>query len=226
MVYLTQLFQDNFTRANENPLNPTNWQVPASTYNIYCLQIISDLCVVARNNDTGCEFCIGATAPNDQYAQVTLANLGFSDATSLDFGVRDVNDNGGGTFGTGYYLDVINLGSGWGASSSGRATLATRSSGGYTSLGSVSSLTLNPNDVWTLAAIGTTLYVLQNGTQVLSVTNATYASGQSGLGSALALTTNCQISNFAMGSASTTPPAPADVGTGPSILATMHGMRG
>ena len=63
------------------------------------------------------------------------------------------------------------------------------------------------NDVWTVAAINTTLYVLQNGTQVGTTTDSTYSSGIAALA---AFASNglqdVQYSNFACGMASTTAP--------------------
>jgi hypothetical protein len=75
-------------------------------------------------------------------------------------------------------------------------------------IASGSGLTLNIGDVFVLAVVGSTLYALQNGVQFGTVTNTTFTSGESAMmmfpqsGSLSA----AQISNFACGIASTTPP--------------------
>src|SRR5271154_6003463 len=58
-------------------------------------------------------------------------------------------------------------------------------------------------DVWVIAAVGTTLFVLQNGVQLGQVTNAAYASGETALVISFASPlSGIQLSNFACGSAS------------------------
>ena len=67
----------------------------------------------------------------------------------------------------------------------------------------VTGLTILNGDIFTLAVVGTTLYLLQNGTQIGSVTNATFSSGITAIYmDAFDGTADTKISNFAMGSAS------------------------
>jgi len=69
---------DNFTRANESPLNPANWTVPSGT-GTGNLQVVSNLCVCGASVVSfNVEIFTGGGAPAsaDQYAQITVQNVG------------------------------------------------------------------------------------------------------------------------------------------------------
>jgi hypothetical protein len=75
MPVFTTIFEDTFDRANENPLNPTNW-ISNLGVGSNDLQIINDQAVA--------QFAIGsqvawyaASLPNDQFAQVTVEARNF-----------------------------------------------------------------------------------------------------------------------------------------------------
>jgi hypothetical protein len=182
---LTQLASDNFQRANVSPLT-SPWTL-ASVGSQPGLQIVSELC---EGGEFGAaQFYIFADLPNDQFASGTVAALPTDENGFMLF-VR-VTDNGS-TLNTwpGYKMEVFNNGS------DGEYGVFTPASGGILS---GSGLTINPGDVFTLAAIGTTIYVLQNGAVIGSVTDTSYSSGGTALECDAA---EVRLSNFAIGSAS------------------------
>ena len=68
------------------------------------------------------------------------------------------------------------------------------------------STTANIGDVFSLACIGTTVYVIKNGTVLTSVTDTTFSSGGAALGTENGgITPTGFISNFQIGSAGFTP---------------------
>jgi hypothetical protein len=181
-LYLTQLAADSFNRANIYPLAAPWAQDTADSPG---LQIVSDFCEPV----TGGQPCLqlygysGGT-PNDQFASfTTVSNL--SSAVAY-VGIR-ITDNGSSAYSLpGYYLLVV----------AGSWFLK---SGGYSGTILLSgSTTINAGDTFTLAAVGTTLYVVQNSTQLGSITDSTYTSGTTLLGFNEGIV---QVSNFAMGSA-------------------------
>jgi hypothetical protein len=182
---LTQVASDNFQRANVAPLT-SPWTL-ASVGSQPGLQIVSELC--EGNISGGAAQFYTHDLPNDQFASGTVAALPTDENGFMLF-VR-VTDNGS-TLNTwpGYKMEVFNLGS------DGQFGVFTPASGAIlTGTG----LTINPGDVFTLAAIGTTIYVLQNGTVLGSVTDTSYSSG----GTALECdASEVKLSNFAIGSAS------------------------
>lgn len=60
---------DNFTRANENPLNPANWTECAEGA---ALQVISNQCT-GQSDAIGEEYYSGISFPDNQWAQITIA---------------------------------------------------------------------------------------------------------------------------------------------------------
>jgi hypothetical protein len=183
---LTPIGSDSFNRANENPLNSTNW----SDISILGggLQIISDQCVPTQNSAQLAEF-FNTSAPNDQFSQATLAAIQSNSYVSLFCRYQ------GGSSLAGYELKL-------------RAGSARIQFFEGTSLGSVSDTT-HVNDIYALAVVGTTLYAIKNGTSVLSVTDSTYSSGSTGLGlDSVSTVTDTAVINFVMGSASLQQPAP------------------
>lgn len=187
---LSQLAADNFTRANVSPL-AAPWAL--DEYGNPGFQIISDVCEPTQANQYCAEIYTYAGMPADQYASVTL-DAALGSGAYLFLAIR-YTDNGK-AFGAedtpAYVLDITASG-GWFLFD--WVTDVALASG---------SVTLSSGDVLTVAAIGTTLYVLHNSTQLVSVTNAAYSSGSTALGSYPGGSTvsTVQLSNYAMGSAS------------------------
>jgi hypothetical protein len=71
----TQVGADSFQRADESPLNPTNWT------NLFggadCLEIVSDTCVIAltADQDGGGQFLATPGLGPDQYAELSIKDL-------------------------------------------------------------------------------------------------------------------------------------------------------
>lgn len=75
---VTTLFIDNFTRANENPLNPANYtslgSLPLGLKN---LQVLSDQCVGTQAGALSIEYYSGASISADQFSQIMIGeNIG------------------------------------------------------------------------------------------------------------------------------------------------------
>jgi hypothetical protein len=177
-LILTPLGSDSFQRANENPLNPSAWEA-LDTVGWGLLQVLNDACVKGGTL-SGFE-AYKTAAPNDQYAQATIASVGSGFLSLLVRGTTGTSNTA-----TGYWLG-LNFG--------GILAVYNLQGSGQTQLGSISS-SLNQNDTWTIAVVGPTVYALQNGKQVLTVTDSTYSSGLTGLGSS---NTSSGWINFSMG---------------------------
>jgi hypothetical protein len=185
-ITLTQLAVDNFTRASINPLQAP-WAI--DTHGDPGLQITSDVCeptVTSGANGQIYEYSGGA--PADQYASVTVASLSSNGA--VDLFVR-LTDNGS---------SLVNLpGYRFTFGGDGSWELFTPVGG---LLLSGTGLTISVGDVFTIAAVSTTIYLFHNGTQLGSLTDTTYASGSVALGaSPFSTPSSVELSNFAMGSA-------------------------
>jgi hypothetical protein len=113
-----------------------------------------------------------------------------------------------------YFLRVNQQGGGAGNSSC--SIFSMDSSGNMTTLLHIASLTINTGDVWTLARVGSTLIIVQNGTILGSVVNTTWSSGQfSGLFmEPTSTTSDTTVTNFAIGSASVSDSISGNAGIG------------
>lgn len=192
-IFLTQLASDNFQRANESPLIHPPWST--DTFGQGGLQIISHLAQGTATFTDCTEIYTGVSLPNDQYASATLG-AGIVGNANLVLGVR-MTDNGSVSLGgmPGYFTRIAGTGN-W--------TLQD-GSGGHV-LASGAGLIVNSADVFVLAAIGTTLYLIQNGAQVTSVVNTLWSTGSAMLVCATGASASAvQVSNFACGKASTSP---------------------
>jgi hypothetical protein len=195
---LVQLASDNFTRANENPLSDSGlWAAPISPY--VGLEIVSHLCqsAAATSSTASGQFFNGALLSSDQYASFTIATTNGSDAMSVEAWVRATEIGGGITI-SGYEL-VVGCGS---EGAGGSIELNVISTGGsFTNLFHNTPYTVSEGDVWTIAAISSYIYVIQNGSIVVLVQDETLSSGgvfyalDYDLGSQSAL----QLSNVAIG---------------------------
>jgi hypothetical protein len=186
---LTPLQSDSFQRANVSPLT-SPWTIDED--NDAGFQIVSEVAEPSLGSTECAQFYTYSSTPNDQYCSATLAAaLGAS--SFLMIKVRTTDTGGIWINLPGYRLYVTSAGA-W--------HVYRDSSGGQTQLLSGTGLTISSGDVYTLAAVGTTIYAYQNSVLLGSVTDTTYASGSvmlggEGSGSASGL----QISNFVMGSA-------------------------
>ncbi len=196
-IFLSQLASDSFQRPNENPLAHPPWTKDALSQG---LQIISHLAQGTATFTDCIELYTGVSSPNDQYTSATLGATIAGNA-NLVLGVR-MTDNGTGLQMPGYFTRIAGAGT-W-TLQTGSSTLATGSG-----------LTVNSGDVFSLAAIGTTLYLFQNGVQLGSAVDTTYSSGSAVLCCSTGASASAvQVSNFACGSAST---SPGGTGTGYSV---------
>jgi hypothetical protein len=183
-VVLTQLAFDNFFRANEQPLVSPPWTV--DTFGDPSLSVVSDTCSATAQSAYNGELFTGTSLPNNQYSSATLeGTLPF--AAGVMVGIR-LTDNGVTIPQIPGYFFRVNYNGAWTMTSAGAQIAAG------------SGLTISAGDTFAIAAVGTTLYAFQNGVQLTSVVDSTYASGVA----ALVLPTGFasgQISKFAVGSA-------------------------
>jgi hypothetical protein len=189
---LNPLGSDNFTRANENPLSQSgNWVT--DSFGEPALQIVSDVCEgTAVDTDNNVGIYSGVSLPNDQYASMMLVAKPSGVESSAQAGIR-VTDNGS-AWGNNLPSYVLTVGGNnvWFVNA------------GTSTIMSGSGLTISAGDVFTIAAVGTTVYAFQNSTQLGSVTNTTYAAGKSGLANFdEGQLTNVRFSNWVVGSAAT-----------------------
>lgn len=183
---LTSIFEDNFHRANENPLTISNWAAPEDGN--ANLQIINNACVgTDATND--CEQLCKTALPNDQFVQATLAAPFATDFSVLFLYIRSTSLL---QTGNGYFCEIANGGAQvWLFDSSRSITPA------------FTYPTPTTGDTFAVAAVGSTFYVLRNGVVLGSGVDNTFSSGQG----ILEITddtaiTDVQLSDFKVGSAS------------------------
>ncbi len=207
---LTTLASDNFQRANVSPLT-SPWELDA--FSDLALAIESELCVPSVFGDGyQCgQFYSYPALPDDQFCSATITAAALqSTGGNVRLTLRVRNDNSSEFYaGPGYrlYCDLDPSGGGsWSLlkDKPGTVLLAT----GTTAY--------NAGDVLIIAAIGSTIYVLQNSTILAQVTDTDWPSsgggGVLGLYSERGNSSLGLVSNFAVGSASLTPPAPPSGG--------------
>jgi hypothetical protein len=185
-LILTQTAFDNFTRANENPLSQGgNWI--SDLYGDSPLQIVTDLCEGSELSGSASLYSV--SLPNNQYAQVTIAAV-VAGGDAISPGIR-ITDNGAEYYSlTGYVLDTTTYSNDY----------FLHAGGSIIASGSIS---LAVSDTLAVAAVGSTIYALHNGTQLVAVTNTNYASGIAALGlSPESSISDTRASLFSVGSAS------------------------
>lgn len=186
---LTPLASDNFTRANENPLSQGgNWSV--DTHGDKPLQLLNDLCEGTATLTGNVGLYVGYSLPNDQYVSVTENH---TDSTGDFYVGCRVTDTGVIYFNLPGYLFAIIPGTGWNVKYENGSSLL-----------SGSSLIINSGDVFTIAVVGTAIYVFQNSTQLGTVTNSSASSGEALLACVPGSLTDVNFSNFVIGSAAIT----------------------
>jgi len=194
---LTPQGGDTFNRANENPLDPTNW----TAQSLDTMQIISDRCVAGFGTNDDCrERYLTAPSSGDQYCQVTVNSLQSTGQPYVELLAR-ITVGAPPTF---YRFFIENTsGSSFTANIFG-VNVGTLYTG---------ACTFTPGDTWALACVGNQIQIVQNGTVIAQVTDTTYTSGLVGLG--LSTGTNAVIpglSNFVFGSAEILPTISGNVG--------------
>lgn len=195
---LTQLAFDNFQYADISPLPSPPWSVTGP----FTLQVVSELCEGAIAGQGG-ENYTGLVLPDDQYCSATLPFVGDDTwgQSSLNLAVRASGSGEGGatSFSDGYVL-TMNGGV--------QLELYVVTGNSFMRLAVVNGFTATDGDIWSIAVVGTTVYVLQNGNIVYSTTDTTFSSGFT----AMFLSSfegTAQVSNFSTGSASTGPTPPS-----------------
>lgn len=207
---LTQFASDNFTRADENPLNPANWQSASFGGN---LQVVNNKCEGTSTDTNNSEIYENSLSPNDQYVEVTVPASGTNNSILAVLSRwSPIGPNG-------YYYKVTFNGSALPQSLPVQPVI--NSNGSQSNLGSLFNLTISAGDILRLIAFGNTLYFYQNGVQVDVRTDSTFYSGRAGLyidpKSAL---TDLQVTLWAAGGVTL---APTTSTTG--ILRSGHGSR-
>ena len=211
---LTPTFTDSFHRANENPLNPTNWAqdgTPTPPFD-NVNQIISNECVMADAtivanlsgpySGNGVSICL-ATLPNDQYCEVQVDALPArgtwcgayltirSEAMDLGSYQLNVANNGDGTA----TFCVFTFSSDFKPSQIGNTTYKVWS---YWFNPSVS---FSIGDSIGFASIGSILYILHNHAVIGHFTDSTFSSGSAVIAQTGQSVSDVKFSNFAAGSA-------------------------
>lgn len=197
---LVTTFEDNFTRANENPLSDGGQWTKATGPASNALQISANTCKNVTSTGTGAAFVSGTSFVNDQFAQATGKAWSAASSGVLFLGVRTTNP------GT---IKQLNGYVGFVTGKSGAAAtalaIARDDAGGQTILNSLSSgfPTIAATDVWALAVVGSTLYFMQNGSVLITATDSVFTSGSPAvLILTAASTANLTLGDFQAGSAS------------------------
>lgn len=162
---MTQLASDNFTRADNASLG-TNWTaVPTETG----FSIASNKAVPFDRLVDSCQYYNAITWPNDQYSEITVATISSPGVDNTGIGCLVRASSSADT----YYRA-------WAGGSAGNLYLRKRIAGAGTNLASFA-LSVTTGDKIRLIASGTTISVQVNGVQKISVTDASIASGNSGI---------------------------------------------
>jgi hypothetical protein len=186
---LTPLQSDSFNRSNVSPLG-SPWAVDEN--NDFAFQIVSDVCIPQSSNVITAQFYTYGSMPTDQYCSATLAAV-IGASSFLDLKIRATDNGNPFTEISGYRLHVTAAGA-W--------VIYRDLNFVSTSLASGSGLVISAGDVYTLAAVGTTLYAYQNGVLLGSVVDSNITAGKVMLGGeAVSATSALQISEFVLGSA-------------------------
>lgn len=182
-----QQAQDNFTRANESPLNPAAW---TTMHFATPLQIVSDKCQATSVAIISGETYSGINWQNDQYVEVTLGSSNVGGR--FDIRLRSGEDIGTG-FPFGYDFGFIDNGNGT-ASLYIELLFAT---GVVTQLWGKPNAPFSDGDVFRAVVIGKTVALYQNGLLLAWVNDSNFTNGAVSLMEyAPSALTDIQISNF------------------------------
>jgi len=185
-VYNT-IFSDSFQRANENPLNPTNWTTLSGGFND--LQILNNECEPSGGSSAvGAAFCT-ASFPSDQWAEFKINHLTSSNNGAGLF-VRTTPN-----FNSTYYLKVI-------GPTNGTASARIQLRVAVTLVLDLTNQIVNVGDIFRLAAQGNVITVFQNGVSIGSITDSSFSSGRAGVRLDQDLSGQNGVVNFNAGSVS------------------------
>jgi hypothetical protein len=209
MPVFTTIFEDTFNRANENPLNPTNW-ISDQGVGTNAMQIISDRAVGQGAFGTQVAWYAGSL-PNDQFAQVTVEAWNFViDGDGVVLYVR-------GTPGQPYSAYILT------------ATAGPNTNNGHivvynVFVGLLFSVpaTFALGDTFTLFAQGTTIGAYHNGVLVGSATDSSLTGGLAGMAAQVnpggGGVTDVGLINFQAGSVANGYPVTGNAGIGGALL--------
>jgi hypothetical protein len=198
----TTLASDTFVRANENPLNPSNWTVDGSPIPPYDppLQVLNDKCVMSDATiianfagpyaADGIDTFTGISWPNNQWAEVQLDALGFG---SQDQSLMAIIFRSDVPVDHGYLLRVGSNGDG-----TANLVLSYFSSGGLSNaiLVQLPAVPFSAGDKFRCVAAAQGLYVLRNSIILANVQDLNILSGTVGLQAQGTVIENIQMSNF------------------------------
>jgi hypothetical protein len=190
---LTPVFTDTFS-VTANPLNPAHWSVFTGFSPLKAVAGSPSVCEATTTSAICAEYFNGGGIGNDQYVTTTL--IAMNQAASLaeyDMYVRSSVDT------LNCYSAVV------AANGDGTATIAIELTlaGSVSSLAENDSLTYSLGDTFTLAVVGSSLYMLQNGVVKLTATDTHFSSGLTGVDSDIAdHVTDIKFGNFVTGNAS------------------------
>jgi hypothetical protein len=189
LIITTPLAVDSFQRANENPLNATNWTESTFGSGFTTFQVLNDLCVASVLLG-GIELYTGITSPNDQYCSFVVNSMVLS--SDIELYLRSNL-----AISSGYSFDLLRDD----AHGAGSATLTLEVLGGATFI-TTTVPSVNKGDIFTVACIGTTFYVYRNYVELAHATDATHSSGIVGMGLfPVATVTDTTVSQFSTGMA-------------------------
>ena len=197
-VILTPVYVNTLTGANQNPLDPTN----LSNATFGNMQVLSNVGLGTQAANDNEAYYIGSPAlGNDQYASITIHAWvsGFDNSLFLEVRSPDGQD--------GYVVNVFDNNDG-----TASIELDVVVGGFVTDTLYFDSAAVLPVtcDMFTLMAVGTTVGLFKNSTQLVVATDTTFSSGSA----VMAVTTNSNpltnltVTNFVMGNASGLLPPP------------------
>lgn len=168
----TPIATDNFT-PNANPLNPAHWSQSTDGQGEFePLQALNGTCIATSddNIDFG-EFYTGTSFPSNQYVQIKLVSFVADGESGFALWLRSSSDAA-----NQYGVSILNL-----DATHASAEIGVIVNGLENDFAILPSFTITAGDVFIFAAIGTTLYLLQNGTVILQGTDSTFNSGLVGI---------------------------------------------
>ena len=179
-----QLATDNFTRGAENPLSDGGkWT--EQTGSAGTLQTTGTLVEAVTINTLSVYYWSNISSwPNNQYSEMTVSTLTGSSNNLIPAVRMDTATN------SGYFLLV---------GGGGAVEIAKYTSGTQTPLATVTGITITAGDVFRISAIGPNIVAFHNGVAIMTVSDATYASGTVGISIFAGVLANARSSLWAGG---------------------------
>jgi hypothetical protein len=189
MPTYTQLAQDTFIHANQNPIDAAHWTT--FTPGFADLQILSNKCLAAATGLAGAAYT-GISWPANQYAEITIAVLSGA-ACEADIILRSSADGN-----NCYDFGIVDNGDG-----TAFVFFESIVGGFVVGLFQNAAVPFSAGDIFRASALGTTISFFQNGILLGSAIDSAVASGNAGVSFfTTTLVTEAQLSNFAGGSVS------------------------